>query len=156
MREPYEEILEDEANLRLPPGERHEEICRRLHERVAASMAGVSAAKLLPLRTKVEISRTNHFCPDLALVTKAGNKLLLAAEVISSEDHNFDTVIKKGIYEQVKVPRLWMIDPRYNNVEVYHGSEYGIELKHILAAQETLTEPLLPEFRYLVGELFKV
>lgn len=156
MTEPYEEILEGEANLRLPPSHRHEVICWRLHERVAASMTGVSAAKLLPVRAKVEVSRTNHFCPDLALVTTAGNKLLLAAEIISSEDHNFDTVIKKGIYEQVKVPRLWMIDPRYNNVEVYHGNEYGIALKHILAAQEALTEALLPEFRYVVGDLFRM
>jgi hypothetical protein len=156
MSEPYEEILEGETCLRLPPGERHEEICRRLHERVAASMAGSSAAKLLPLRTKIEISRFNHICPDLVLMTTVGSKLLLAAEVVSSEDHNLDTVVKKGIYEQMKIPRLWMIDPRYNNVEIYHGNEYGIALKQILAVQETLTEPLLPEFQYIVAELFKL
>ena len=34
MSEPYEEILEGETRLRPPPGARHEEICRRLHERV--------------------------------------------------------------------------------------------------------------------------
>jgi hypothetical protein len=47
MTEAYEEILEGEARLRPPPGARHEEICRRLHERIAASMAGFTAARLL-------------------------------------------------------------------------------------------------------------
>jgi Uma2 family endonuclease len=156
MSEPYEELLEGEACLRLPPGARHEEICRRLHESVAASMAGVSVAKLLPLRSKIEISRFNHVCPDLALVTAAGNKLWLAAEVISSEDHSFDTVMKKGVYEQFKLPRLWMIDPRYNNVEIYHGNQYGLALKEILAIREALTEPLLPSFQLPLADLFKV
>lgn len=155
MSEAYEEILEGEACPRLPPGNKHEEICRRLHERVEASMAGVSAARLLPLRTKIELSRFNHVCPDLALVTTLGNKLLLVAEVVSSEDHNFDTVIKKGVYEQIKLPRLWMIDPRYDNVEIYHGNQYGLALKQILALRETLSEPLLPAFQYVVAELFK-
>jgi Uma2 family endonuclease len=156
MTEPYEEILEGETCLRLPPGGRHEEICRRLHERVAASMPNVSAARLLPLRAKVELSRFNHVRPDLALVTAAGNKLWLAAEVVSSEDHHFDTVIKKSIYEQMKVARLWMIDPRYDNVEIYHENQYGLALKQILATRETLVEPLLPSFQYVIADLFKI
>jgi len=155
MSEAYEEILEGEACLRPPPGYKHEVICQRLHERVAASMAGVNAARLLPLRTKIELSRFNQVCPDLALVTTLGNKLLLVAEVVSSEDHNFDTVIKKGVYEEIKLPRLWMIDPRYDNVEVYHGNQYGLTLKQILALRETLNEPLLPGFQYVVAELFR-
>jgi|ERR1700722_6111039 len=156
MIEPYEELVEGEINLRIPPGPRHEEICRRLHERVAAGLAATSPAKLLPPRTKVELSPSNHFCPDLTLVTTVGNKFWLAAEVINSGDHNFDTVIKKSIYEQIKIPRLWMIDPRYNNVEIYHGNEYGITLKEILALNDVLTEPLLPCFQLPLNKLFQL
>ena len=92
--------------------------------------------------------------PDLALVTAATNKLWLAAEVVSSEDHRADTVVKKEIYETIKVPRLWMVDPRYDNVEVYHASEYGMRLQHILAVSDVLTEKLLPEFQISMTELF--
>jgi Uma2 family endonuclease len=56
----------------------------------------------------------------------------------------------------MKLPRLWMIDPRYDNVEVYHSSEYGLILKSILAGQELLTEKLLPEFQLTIAELFAV
>jgi Uma2 family endonuclease len=49
-----------------------------------------------------------------------------------------------------------MIDPRYDNVEVYHASPFGLVLKGILAGSELLTENLLPEFRVVIQELFSV
>jgi Uma2 family endonuclease len=156
MTEPYEEILEGETRLRPPPGPRHEEICRRLHARVAEGVKGLSVAQLLPARSRIRISRDIELCPDLALVTAATGKLWLAAEVVSSEDHGADTVVKKGIYEQMKLPRLWMVDPRYDNVEVYHGEEHGLSLKEILAVKEVLKEPLLPGFQYVMEELFAI
>jgi Uma2 family endonuclease len=85
----------------------------------------------------------------------ATGKLWLAAEIINSEDHRADTVVKKQMYEDVKLSRLWMTDPRYDNLEVYHGSEYGLILKEMLAGREVLTEALLPEFQLTVAELFK-
>jgi Uma2 family endonuclease len=48
-----------------------------------------------------------------------------------------------------------MIDPRYDNVEVYHASPYGMVLKAILASSEILSEKLLPEFQIVIEELFK-
>ncbi|MDB6066722.1 MAG: ribosomal protein [Pedosphaera sp.] len=155
MIEPYEEVLEGETHLRLPPGVRHEEICRRLHARIAASMTGVTVAKLLPPRSLIKLPRGTQIRPDLALVTAATDKLWLVAEVVSSEDHNPDTVLKKSIYEEINLPRLWMVDPRYDNVEVYHGSQYGLSLKQILALRDTLDEPLLPTFQYAITDLFK-
>ncbi len=156
MSEPYEELLEGETSLRLPPDARHEEICRRLHERISASLTAAGPAKLLAPRARIELSRYHHVRPDLALVTSAGEKLWLIAEVISSEDHNVDTVTKKSIYEQIRLPRLWMIDPRYNNVEIYHGNEYGLALKEILGLKDVLTEPLLPAFQFPLAELLKL
>jgi len=77
-------------------------------------------------------------------VTVATNKLWLAAEIVSSDDHAPDTVLKKQLYEELRLPRLWMIDPRYDNVEIYHASTYGMVLKSILAGGELLEEKLLP------------
>jgi len=88
------------------------------------------------------------------LVTAATGKLWLAVEIVSSDDHRMDTVVKKQIYEAIKVPRLWMMDPRYDNAEVYHSTEYGLMLKGILAGREVLAEPLIPEFQMVITELF--
>jgi Uma2 family endonuclease len=154
MSEPYEELLGGEWHLRLGPGARHERICARLHTTMQAGVGNIASTRLLPPRARVPLGPGHAVRPDLALVTTANNRLWLAVEVVSSDDHRVDTVVKKQIYEDAKVPRLWMVDPRYDNVEVYHATQYGLVLKGILAGGEILGEPLLPEFQILVRELF--
>jgi Uma2 family endonuclease len=91
---------------------------------VAASVASLSSTRLLAVRTGIQVSPNTVVRPDLALVTAANDKLWLVAEVISSDDHHADTVEKKLLYEELKLPRVWMVDPRYDNVEVYHGTRW--------------------------------
>ncbi len=155
MNDPYEEIIEGETHYRFPPCDWHEEICSRLHAKIASCVDTVRTARLLPKRGAVRLGTGNLLRPDLALVTEATNKLWLAVEVIDSEDHRTDTVTKKSLFEENCIPRLWMVDPRYDNIEVYHGTQYGIVLKSILAGREVLTEGLLPGFIITVAELFK-
>jgi Uma2 family endonuclease len=154
MTEPYEEILNGERLLRLPPRRRHESILQRLHTRVGACVTALQTSRLLAIRDAVQISDSTLLRPDLALVTAANHKLWLVAEVVSSDDHHPDTVEKKMIYEELHLPRLWMVDPRYDNVEVYHGTPYGLTLKRVLAGRELLTEALLPGFQLGLHELF--
>ena len=154
MSATYAEILNGAPLARRAPGDRHELICGRLHKWVRASVADFAGTRLLAPRSEVKLSMKHTVCPDLALVATATGKVWLAAEIVSSDDHAPDTVIKKQIYEEMKLPRLWMIDPRYDNVEVYHCNEYGLALKSILAGHELLTEKLLPEFQLTITELF--
>ena len=140
--------------LRLPPGARHELVLSRLQAALRTSIANSPVARLLEPRTQIRISHNTALRPDLALVTTVGNKLWLAVEVVSSDDHQADTVTKKQVYEDIKVPRLWMVDPRYDNIEVYHATEYGLKLMGILAGREALEEKLLPSFRIVAAELF--
>jgi Uma2 family endonuclease len=154
MSATYAEILNGSPLARRAPGARHEMICARLHQWVRASVANFAGTRLLSPRAEVRLSLKHSVCPDLALVTAATGKLWLAAEIVSSDDHQPDTVLKKQIYEEVRLPRLWMVDPRYDNVEVYHSIEYGLILKAILAGRELLTEKLLPEFQLTIVELF--
>src|ERR1051326_8550810 len=155
MIEPYEEIVEGETYLRMPPGARHELICSRLHDLISSSLAAVATTRLLPRRSVVQISSGTIVRPDVALVTVATGKTWLVAEIVSSDDHRPDTVVKKQIYEEANLPRLWMIEPRYDNVEVYHGSQYGLMLKRILAGRELLTEQLLPTLKVTIADLFR-
>lgn len=154
MSFPYEEILDGETLPRSAPSTRHELICGRLHAAMAASVANLGSTQLLVPRTKIKAARATTLCPDLALITTATNRLWLAVEIIHTGDHHADTVVKKEIYEQIRVPRLWMIDPRYDNVEVYHSTEFGLKLTTILAGSEILSEKLVPEFQFVIAELF--
>ena len=154
MSDSYQEIVNGQTVLRLPLRPRHEQICARLHQRLARVVSGLVTTHLLPVRTGIELSKENIFRPDLALVTAASAKLWLVAEVISSDDHHADTVDKKAIYSEMKLPRLWIVDPRHDNVEIYQGTPYGLSLKKILSGRDLLTEALLPGFQYAVHELF--
>jgi Uma2 family endonuclease len=154
LSRPYEEILDGATLPRSAPGDRHEQICRRLHLEMAAAVNGLASTQLLAPRAQVQVSRITTLCPDLALVTAAGGKLFLAVEIVSRDDHRADTVTKKEIYEQIRVPRLWMVDPRYDNVEIYHSFEFGLKLHGILAGSEVLSDKLIPQFKLAVAELF--
>jgi Uma2 family endonuclease len=154
MSLPYEEVLEGATLPRSAPGARHEVICERLHAAMAASVANLGSTQLLAPRTKIRVSHSTTICPDLALIATATGKLWLAVEIVHTGDHHADTVIKKEVYEHVRVPRLWMVDPRYDNVEIYHSTEFGLVLKGILAGSEILSEKLIPEFQYVIAELF--
>ncbi len=155
MSQPYEELLQGSPLLRVPPGQRHEQILTRLHRCVHASVANLTSTALLAGRSAIRVFPDTIVRPDLALMTIPGSKLWLAAEIVNSEDHAPDTVLKKQIYEELRLPRLWMIDPRYDNVEVYHASQYGLVLKGILGGSEILSERLLPEFQITIAELFQ-
>ena len=154
MSRPYEEILEGTSLPRSAPDVRHEIICDRLHAAMTASVANLSTTQLLAPRTKIQVSRSTAIRPDLALVTVATGKLFLAVEIVNRGDQHFDTVVKKEVYEKIRVPRMWMVDPRYDNVEVYHSMEFGLALKGILAGKEILSEQLIPEFQFVIAELF--
>jgi Uma2 family endonuclease len=155
MSSAYEELIDGEVVLRSPPGQRHELICQRLHAILKDCLAELRTVRLLEARSLVQLSDGNQFRPDLALVTVATGKVFLAVEIVDSHDHKWDTVRKKQIYEELRIPRLWMIDPRYDNVEVYHATEYGLVLQAILANKEYLTESLLPLLKLQVAELFR-
>ena len=154
MSQPYEEIIEGESYVRKPPGIRHELVRERLEVRLASCLGRLSSARLLASRSVVQLTPGTMVRPDLTVVAQANDRLLLAVEIIDAGDHRMDTVTKKEIYETRNVPRLWMVDPRYDNVEVYHGSPYGLRLQGILAGADRLEESLLPEFAYVIRELF--
>src|SRR2546421_4732672 len=99
MSHPYQETLHGAPLVRCGPGARHEAICARLHSSIHASVANLTSTRLLPTRAAVRVAGDTVICPDLALVTIATGKLWLAAEIVSSEDHAPDTVVKKQIYE---------------------------------------------------------
>ncbi len=153
--EPYEELIDGELFLRLAPDPRHELICARLHQRVRDVLSGNATSRLLPVRAQVKPMPGSVLRPDLALITTATGKVWFVAEVVSAEDHHPDTVTKKEIYEAARLPRLWMIDSRYDNLEVYHGSEHGLMLKGMFTGQSPVSEALLPGLRLVVAELFQ-
>ena len=154
MPDPYQELIDGETFIRGPLNAPHELLCDRLHAWVAAHLPANSAFKLLPRRTTITLRAGTDICPDLALVRRADSQLYLAAEVLQPGDHHPDTVLKKQIYSDCRTPRLWIVDSRYQNVEVYGTTPVGFRLESILASNHTLTDAALSGTACAVSDLF--
>lgn len=155
MSAAYEEIIHGETLQRGAPTRRHEEILERLHAFVAAALPDADGLRLSSPRALLELTPGDWLHPDLMLIDRKSQHPYLVAEVIGSRDHTPDTVTKKTLYEAAHVPRVWMIDPRYDNVEIYHNTSYGLALKGILAGRETLEDGRLPSLRMTIESLFR-
>lgn len=154
MPDPYQELIDGETFLRGPLNGPHEMLCDRLHCWVAAHLPANSALKLLPRRATVALRAGTHICPDLALVRRDDAQLYLAAEVLQPGDHHPDTVLKKQIYSDCRAPRLWIVDSRYQNVEVYSTGAAGFRLDAILASHDSLADAVFAGAAYSVADLF--
>jgi len=155
MKEPYEELIEGELVFRFGPSETHEMVCVRLYEHINLAIKPETPVKLLPIRAQVKYDSKTILRPDITLITKAGSKIWLIVEIIDADDHHTDTVIKKSLYEERKLPRLWMVDIRYQNVEIYHQTTYGFSLQRMYIDKEILTDISLPGFELPVYKLFE-
>ncbi|MBI2497449.1 MAG: Uma2 family endonuclease [Opitutae bacterium] len=159
MSEAYEELLQGETVCRQPPSSEHELLVTRLHDLVTRSLPLNSALRLLPRRSELQLEEHSVLRPDLAIVrTDPGSDstavLYLVAEVLQPGDHHVDTVLKKQLWADAQLPRLWIVDPRYLNVEVYGCGEYGFTLFDILAHHHPLTDPHMPGLSCTMDELF--
>ena len=154
MSDPYKELIAGETFIRAALNIPHEVLCDRLHSRVAAHLPANSALKLLPRRSPVTLHAGTEICPDLALVHGSTSQLYLAAEVLQPGDHHLDTVLKKQIYSDCRVPRLWIVDSRYQNTEIYGSGEFGFRLETILAGREILADIALPGLAATMHDLF--
>ena len=154
MSDPYQELIDGETFIRGPLNAPHELQCDRLHAWVSAHLPANSAFKLLPRRTPVTLRPGTDICPDLALVRRADSQLYLAAEVLQPGDHHPDTVLKKQIYSDCRAPRLWIVDSRYQNVEVYGTTAIGFRLESILASNHSLADAALSGASLAVADLF--
>lgn len=159
MNEAYEELLQGETIHRRSPSSEHELLVTRLHALVARSLPLNSALRLLPPRSELLLGGHSVLRPDLAVIrADPGDtgtaQLYLVAEVLLPGDHHVDTVVKKQLWADAKLPRLWMVDPRYLNVEVYGIGEYGFTLTDILAHHHSLTDPHLPGLGCTMDDLF--
>lgn len=154
MSDPYQELIDGETFLRGPLNGPHELLCDRLHTWVASHLPANSALKLLPRRTTLTLRAGTDICPDLALVRRDNSELYLAAEVLQPGDHHPDTVLKKQLYSDCRVPRLWVVDSRYQNVEVYSTGGVGFRLDTILAVNDSLTDAAVGGAAYPIDAIF--
>ena len=154
MADPYEEVLDGRPLIRGPINGPHELLCDRLHSWVGETLPHNSALHLLRRRSLVKLRPDTEIRPDLALMRRNDPRLYLAVEVLQNSDRHPDTVIKKNILAACLVPRLWIVDGRYQNIEIYVTNGGHFRLETILTVDDVLSDAALSGGRYLLSDLF--
>jgi Uma2 family endonuclease len=108
----------------------------------------------LKRRALVKLRPDTEIRPDLTLIRRNDPRLYLAVEVLQHSDRHPDTVIKKNILAACLVPRLWIVDGRYQNIEIYVTNGGRFRLESILTGNDLLSDAALCGSRYSLSELF--
>ena len=154
MTDPYDEVIDGREYIRGPINGPHELLCDRLHTWVKQYLPVNSALHLLRRRSLVKLRADTDIRPDLALMRRNAPRLYLAVEVLQTGDRHADTVLKKQILAACQVPRLWIVDPRYQTIELYVTTGGQFRLETMLGLEDSLTDVALSGASYRLSELF--
>ncbi len=159
------ELVEGELVVHLP-ADRHDFVLREILFALE-TWARARPGRGRPTMLAVGLDRSNFFAPDIAWYREETVSCIrdpqpyplcdLAVEVRSPSTWTYDLGAKKAAYERHGLPELWLVDTRSAEVLVFRRSAPGVKRFDValeLGRNQSLTSPLLPEFRLAVGQLF--
>lgn len=158
------EIIDGDMFVTPAPKLNHQRILVRLAEAFLRHLSSHPIGELIVSPMDVIFSEFDVLEPDLIFVLNENKQILkdwvrgapdLAVEILSPATAARDRGVKLRTYARFGVKEYWVVDPEERVVEVYQLAVEGYELKHRVAADQTLTSPLLPGFHLGVGQLFQ-
>ena len=142
----------------------HQRLSGRLESLLREYVRERDLGEVLDAPLDVYLEEAQTFQPDIIFISNERRELIgqkkiegapdLVVEILSPSTARYDLHEKKRAYEKAGVLEYWIVDPRWNRVEVYGATESGFRL----LAQETGTgaarSGLLPGFTVDLAELF--
>jgi len=145
------------------PSVLHQRVCARIHRALEAWTGSEHGRGEASWPLDVRLDDGTVLAPDVlwfaeplpADATRAPRLPELAVEVRSGATWVYDVGPKRARYERDGLGELWLADTASRTLLVYRRSqpEAGFDVALELAADETLTSPLLAGFAVLVSDL---
>ena len=111
----------------------------------------------------VVLSSNTAVAPDITVIRSDRTGIIgptvidgapdIVAEVLSS-NRNHDLVTKRRHYEARGIPEYWIIDAVADTLTVLELADGVYSERAVLAAEDTLTTPLFPDFSLPLAQLF--
>lgn len=158
------EIIDGDMFVTPAPKLNHQRVLVRLTEVLLGYLSSHPAGELIVSPMDVIFSDFDVLEPDLIFVLNEHKEILkdwvrgapdLVVEILSPTTAARDRGVKLRTYARFGVKEYWVVDPEERAIEVYQLAAEGYELTSRVAADETLTSPLLPGFRLSTGHLFQ-
>lgn len=111
----------------------------------------------------------NGVIPDLLFVStdrmsrileegrlKAAPEIVIEILSPGASNENRDREVKRRLYSTRGVSEYWIVDPETRTIEVSRKrKEGGLQPSVVLASEDDLTSPILPDFRVPVSQIFE-
>lgn len=125
----YYEIIDGEMIRKSAPSPMHQEVSRNLLYLLETVNRQHQKGSLFYAPIDVYLDEFNKPQPDLVFISKEKSHLVtssgiegvpdLIIEIISPSSVIRDRIEKKNVYERVGVHEFWLVDPRYESIEIY-------------------------------------
>jgi Uma2 family endonuclease len=162
------ELINGEHFVTPAPSWKHQVVAANLHRLLAPYVYEHRCGIALFAPFDVVFTRYDVVEPDLLYFSNARRVEVvteknaqggpdLAVEVLSPGTRRRDETLKRRLYERMKVPEYWIIDPDRQVVKVFRldAGKYRLE-ELTLGSQDSLTTPLLPGLSLPLAAIFEM
>jgi Uma2 family endonuclease len=162
------EVIDGELLVTRAPHIRHQGLAGKIHVRLEnwSETTGLGSAFQAP---GVVFTEIDAVIPDLVWISnerlasgvdEAGHLTVapeLVVEILSPGEKNEkrDKELKLKLYSRHGVREYWIANWQLKSLEIYRRQDAQLQLVTTLLINDTLTSPLLPEFRVDMKTLFR-
>ena len=159
------EILDGDLYVAAAPNTKHQRASRNLEMALFQHVSKNRLGEVLDAPYDVLLSEENVVQPDIIFVRKERIGIIgemnlqgapdLVIEILSEGTRGKDLEVKKKIYARYGIPEYWIVDPEAATAEVLLWSELGYVTAGTYGKSDSLSSPLLPEFKLSLTEVFQ-
>jgi Uma2 family endonuclease len=125
----YYELINGYLMKKSAPKPQHQNISMYLSIEIGTFIKTKGLGKLLAAPVDVFLDNLNAVQPDLVFIPTENQAIItddgimgipdLVIEIISPSSMLKDRVDKKNLYERLNIKEYWIIDPQYQDIEIY-------------------------------------
>ncbi len=115
------EVIDGEVYMNPAPSPRHQTVSRRLQFQLYGQIELKGLGLVFDAPIDVELARHDIVQPDIVVLIGPNEKLVtatrirgvpdLVVEILSPSNRDYDVDLKKKMYQRVRVPEYWVVDP---------------------------------------------
>ncbi len=162
------EIIDGDHYVTPSPNTKHQDVVGNLFTFLKNHLKDHPFGRVFVAPFDVVFSDLDVVEPDILYISRERASILtsqhvrgapdLVVEILSPGTRRTDEITKRKLYERSDVREYWVVDPELDTIKVYRRVENAFVRAAELSVEhdDTLTTPLLPEFRVPLTEVFAV
>ncbi|WP_420264615.1 Uma2 family endonuclease [Candidatus Magnetominusculus dajiuhuensis] len=159
------EIINGEEVVSPSPFSKHQSVVLNLTEIIHrhVKMNRLGKVHISPLDVILE-EGTNRLQPDILFIRKENMAIDqdwirgvpdMVCEIVSSSSYEYDTEVKKSIYEKYGVPEYWIVMPELKTIEIFTLDVVKYKLLKVAAFEGVVTSKVIEGLQVSIKDVFE-